>query len=128
MTTGSKIWAAVVILGICVLAALAIVGNNKTDAARRAAVSSQRSLDIQRQSALRTECFRDIGATLDHFRWQELGELIDASVRHDVAAVTTIGDALRTMPTNVYFGEHGGTIGHDRIKPCPPAPIVKDNV
>lgn len=114
--------AAIVVVGILALGVIGIRSSQKSEDAKRAAESSQQTLNIQILTAQRTECFRDIGAKLDHFQWQEMGNLIDAATRRDIIAVQAIGDVLRTLPTIADLGDHGGHIGGDKVAPCPPVP------
>lgn len=119
MTTGSKVAATVVILGIFALGVLAIAGNSKTDAAKRAAIAAEENTRIAEQSSARTECIRGLAAELDHGRWALVGQAFYASSRDDARR---IGKLLNDLPLITRLADHGGLILGERVKPCPPAP------
>lgn len=115
--------AAIVVVGILALGIIGVRGSQKSEDAKHAAEAANRALTIQVRNAQRTECFRSISASLDHFHWKELGNLIDAATRRDIAEVSAIGDVLRNLPTNVELGDNGGKIGSERVERCPAAPV-----
>lgn len=119
MTTGSRSWAVIVIVGICILGALSISGNGKVDSAKRAAVAAEDNTRIAQENSDRTECIRGINAELDHAHWVLVGQAFNA---RSPAEARLIGRHFVNLPLITDLTAHGGLILKVHVDRCPPAP------
>lgn len=119
----TKVWASVVIAGLLVLAFLAVIGNTKSDGARRAATAAEANTRIAQESSVRTECIRGIAAELDHARWALVGQAFNATSREDAHR---IGALLNGLPLITDLANQGGALLDERVDKCPPPPTIKE--
>ncbi len=122
MTTGTKAWATVVVVGILSLGALSIIGNGKSESSRRAAVAAETATRVVQQNTARTECIRGIAASLDHARWALVGRAFNTTTREQSHA---IGMQLNNLPLITDLAERGGKILGEPVDSCPPVPLTK---